>query len=107
MHERDAVDSMTADNAQMCHVHALLTVFFHARHASHTIEIARPFPAHFLQYICQIAPTTKSTTTHVHKLLIYRIDDLQMTRQQIRQQTDRPTFERLGEQRMICVARIE
>lgn len=72
----NSVDSMTAHNAQIGHIHSLLAVFLNKGHPPHPVQITRPTLLHFLK---------------VEEVDL--VDDVQVTGQNVLEQAYRPTLQ--------------
>ena len=102
------VDGVRTDNGQVSHVDSLLSLFFNQRHSPHSIDVIRPLGSDFLfsphtPHSTQRRSTPLKHFSYLQKNVIDSVNDVQMTRQQILKHVNGPTFQRLGQDRVIRV----
>jgi hypothetical protein len=86
MQLRDAIDRVAADAREMSHSNGTLAVLVDERHARDASFVTEEAHAH-----------------DIEEASIDLVDDLEVSREHFREQTERPAFERFGKERVIRV----
>lgn len=83
---RHSIDGVGADDGEVGHVHALVSIFLNERHATHAVSISGPTLGHGIQVV-----------------VVDLVDDLHVAGQDVLHEGDRPTLQGLGEHGVVGV----